>query len=35
VNSTEVRVEYVRSVAPADETPTRKNGSIATSYVVR
>ena len=35
VNAAEVRVEYVRSVAPADETSTRKNGSIVTSYVVR
>jgi len=35
VGATEVRVEYVRSVAAADETPTRKNGSIVTSYVVR
>jgi PKD repeat protein len=35
VSATEVRVEYVRSVAPADETPVRKNGSIVTSYVVR
>jgi hypothetical protein len=35
VSATEVRVEYVRSVAPADETPARKNGSIVTSYVVR
>jgi len=35
VGATEVRVEYVRSVAAADETPTRKNGSIVTSYVLR
>jgi hypothetical protein len=35
VGATEVRVEYVRSVAPGDETSTRKNGSIVTSYVVR
>jgi hypothetical protein len=35
VGPAEVRVEYVRSVAPADETSTRKNGSIVTSYLVR
>jgi hypothetical protein len=35
VSATEARVEYVRSVAPADETSTRKNGSIVTGYVVR
>jgi hypothetical protein len=35
VGPTDVRVEYVRSVAPADVTPTRQNGSIVTSYVVR
>jgi hypothetical protein len=35
VSATDVRVDYVRSVAPADETATRKNGSIVTSYVVR
>jgi hypothetical protein len=35
VEAGQVRVEYVRSVAPADETDTRKNGSIVTSYVVR
>jgi len=35
VGAAEVRVEYVRSVAAADETPARKNGSIVTSYVVR
>jgi PKD repeat protein len=35
VGAAEVRVEYVRSVAPVDETATRKNGSIVTSYVVR
>jgi PKD repeat protein len=35
VSAAEVRVEYVRSVAPEDETSTRKNGSIVTSYVVR
>jgi PKD repeat protein len=35
VAATEVRVEYVRSVAPADETSARRNGSIVTSYVVR
>lgn len=35
VSAAEVRVEYVRSVAPGDETSTRKNGSIVTTYVVR
>jgi PKD repeat protein len=35
VGAAEVRVEYVRSVAPADETPTRRNGTIVASYVVR
>jgi PKD repeat protein len=35
VGAAEVRVEYVRSVAPADETSTRKNGSIITSYVMK
>jgi hypothetical protein len=35
VGAAEVRVDYVRSVAPADETATRKNGSLVTSYVVR
>jgi PKD repeat protein len=35
VSTTEVRVEYVRSVAPADQTATRKNGSIVHAYTVR
>jgi hypothetical protein len=35
VGAAEVRVEYVRSVAAADETSTRRNGTIVTSYVVR
>lgn len=35
VGASDVRVEYVRSVAPADETANRKNRSIVTSYVVR
>jgi hypothetical protein len=35
VGPTEVKVEYVRSVPAADETATRRNGSIVTSYVVR
>jgi hypothetical protein len=35
IGSAEARVEYVRSVAPADETSSRKNGTIVTSYVVR
>jgi hypothetical protein len=35
VSPSEVRVEYVRSVAPADETATRRNGTIVHSYVVR
>ncbi len=35
VGSTETRVDYVRSVAPADETASRKNASVVTSYVIR
>jgi hypothetical protein len=35
VSATDVRVEYVRSVAPADETATRRNGAIVTGYVIR
>jgi len=35
VGATEARVEYVRSVRAADETATRKNGTVVTSYVVR
>jgi len=35
VGANDVRVEYVRSVAPADETSTRRNGTIVTSYVIR
>jgi hypothetical protein len=35
VSGTEVKVEYVRSVAPADETATRKNGTVVTNYVTR
>jgi hypothetical protein len=35
VSALEGKVEYVRSVAPGDETATRKNGTIVTSYVVR
>jgi hypothetical protein len=35
VSATDVRVDYVRSVAPADETSTRRNATIVQSYVVR
>jgi len=35
VSAVEVRVEYVRSVAAADETATRKNAAVVTSYVLR
>ena len=35
VSATEVRVEYVRSVAATDETSTRRNGVVLHSYVVR
>jgi len=35
VSPTEVRVEYVRSVAPADVTDTRRNGTIVTGYTLR
>jgi PKD repeat protein len=35
VSPTEVRVDYVRSVAAADETAGRKNGTVVTSYTVR
>jgi hypothetical protein len=35
VNATDVRVEYVSSVAPADQTAARKNASIVANYVVR
>lgn len=35
VSPAEVRVEYVRSVAPGDETATRRNGAVVHSYAVR
>jgi hypothetical protein len=35
VSPTEVKVEYVRSVAVADETASRKNATIVTSYAIR
>jgi PKD repeat protein len=35
VSPSEVRVEYVRSVPAADETATRRNGTVVHSYVVR
>lgn len=35
VSPDQVRVEYVRSVAPQDETATRRNGTIAHAYVIR
>lgn len=35
VSSSEVRVEYVRAVAPADETATRRNRAIIDTYTVR
>ena len=35
VSASDVKVEYVRSVATADETATRKNATIVTSYVIR
>jgi hypothetical protein len=35
VTPTQVSVDYVRSVAPADETTTRKNGTIIASYVIQ
>jgi hypothetical protein len=35
VSATDARVEYVRSVAPVDETATRRNGTIVTGYVIR
>ena len=34
VSPTSVRVEYVRSVAPADETSTRRNGAIVHEYTI-
>ena len=34
VSPTSVRVEYVRSVAPADETSTRRNGAIVHGYTI-
>jgi phosphodiesterase/alkaline phosphatase D-like protein len=35
VSPDQVHVDYVRSVPPADETATRKNGAVVTSYNVR
>lgn len=35
VGPTETKVDYVRSVAATDETSSRKNGTIVTSYTVR
>ncbi|MEI6246655.1 MAG: metallophosphoesterase, partial [Acidobacteriota bacterium] len=35
VSPAEVKVEYVRSVAAADETATRKNATIVTSYAIK
>jgi phosphodiesterase/alkaline phosphatase D-like protein len=35
VSPDQLRVEYVRSVPPADETATRKNGAVVTAYTVR
>jgi hypothetical protein len=35
VSPTEVRVEYVRAVAPADATATRQNGAVVASYAIR
>ena len=35
VSATDARVEYVRSVVSADETTTRKNGTVVTSYTIR
>lgn len=35
VQPTEVRVSYVRSVAPGEDTPRLRNGDVATTYVVR
>lgn len=35
VDATAVRVDYVRSVAASDETPTRRNATIVHSYTIR
>ncbi|MEI6669474.1 MAG: PKD domain-containing protein [Acidobacteriota bacterium] len=35
VTASDIRVEYVRSVAPSDETATRKNGTVIASYTIR
>lgn len=35
VSASEAKVEYVRAVAPADETATRRNAAILHSYVMR
>ena len=35
VSPADVKVEYVRSVAVADETATRKNATIVTSYAIK
>ena len=35
VSASGVTVDYVRSVAAADETATRKNGTIVTNYTIR
>jgi len=35
VGATDVKVEYISSVAPADQTATRKNAAVVTGYVMR
>lgn len=35
VQPAEVRVEYVRAVAPGDETANRRNGEVITAYVAK
>jgi hypothetical protein len=35
VTPTQVTVDYIRSVAPADETASRKNGTVIASYVIQ
>ncbi|MFN7916380.1 MAG: metallophosphoesterase [Vicinamibacterales bacterium] len=35
VSPTDAKVEYVRAVAPADETATRRNAAVLHSYVMR
>ena len=34
VSPTQVRVEYVRSLLPKDETAARRQGSVVTSYTL-